>query len=168
MHRAYRGPFRVRIEARQRSGWRSKTSGKRNERDRHIGWGIGMERNVEEERAHSKPAGCPAFALRERELPAAARKSELPLSRFPRWGKAGAGGFPPRRRARCASSQKRWHASCAGSPHKRAAAPLCIPCEHCRAGLGNLTDNRTLVRPAAANWRIVYTEYMTLPFPPRR
>jgi transposase len=27
---------------------------------------IGMERNVEEERAHSKPAGCPAFALRER------------------------------------------------------------------------------------------------------
>src|SRR6516162_9330377 len=59
-----------------------------------------MERNVEEEQAHSKPAACPAFALRQRELPAAARKSELPLSRFPLRGKAGAGGFPPRR----------WHA----------------------------------------------------------
>ena len=55
---------------------------------------------MEEERAHSNAAECPTFALRRRELPAAARKSELPLSRFPRWGKAGAGGFPPRR----------WHA----------------------------------------------------------
>ena len=61
---------------------------------------IVMERNVEEERAHSNPPACPAFALRQHELPAAARKSELPLSRFPR-GKAGAGGFPPRR----------WHAA---------------------------------------------------------
>ena len=34
-------------------------------------------------------------------MPAAARKSELPLSRFPLRGKAGAGGFPPRR----------WHAA---------------------------------------------------------
>ena len=32
-------------------------------------------------------------------------------------GKAGAGGFPPRRTRR-------------GSPHKGAAAPLCVPCEH--------------------------------------
>src|SRR6516164_1383622 len=59
-----------------------------------------MKRNVEEEQAHSKPAASPAFALRQRELPAAARKPELPLSRFPLRGKAGAGGFPPRR----------WHA----------------------------------------------------------
>ena len=57
---------------------------------------------MEEERAHSKPAACPALALCQRELPAAARKSELPLSRFPLRGKAGAGGFPPRR----------WHAVC--------------------------------------------------------
>ena len=39
-----------------------------------------------------------------------------PLFPFPQ-GKAGAGGFPPRRTKR-------------GSPHKRAAAPLWIPCEH--------------------------------------
>ena len=56
---------------------------------------------MEEERAHRNPAACPSFALRQRELPAAARKSELPLSRFPLRGKAGAGGFPPRR----------WHAA---------------------------------------------------------
>src|SRR5215831_14303595 len=76
---------------------------------------IVMERNVEEERAHSKPAACPAFALRQRELPAAARKSELPLSRFPLRGKAGAGGFPPRR----------WHAVCQQKAlaHINAAAP---------------------------------------------
>ena len=40
-----------------------------------------------------------AHQPRPREL-SAARKSELPLSRFPLRGKAGAGGFPPRR----------WHA----------------------------------------------------------
>ena len=76
---------------------------------------IVMERNVEEERAHSKPAACPAFPLRQRELPAAARKSELPLSRFPLRGKAGAGGFPPRR----------WHAVCPQKAlaHIDAAAP---------------------------------------------
>ena len=76
---------------------------------------IVMERNVEEERAHSNPPACPAFALRQHELPAAARKSELPLSRFPLRGKAGAGGFPPRR----------WHAVCQQKAPARigAAAP---------------------------------------------
>jgi hypothetical protein len=100
LHRAQCGPWRVRIEARQRSGWRQQDFGKAERADRPIGLVIVMERNVEEERAHSKPAACPAFALCQRELPAAARKSELPLSRFPLRGKAGAGGFPPRR----------WHA----------------------------------------------------------
>ena len=63
------------------------------------------------------------------------KELDRPLSRFPLRGQAGAGGFPPRRPTRCVASKQRWHASCAGSPHKRAAAPLCIPCEHCRAGL---------------------------------
>ena len=51
---------------------------------------------------------------RQREVPAAAWKFELPLSRFPR-GKAGAGGFPPRR----------WHAMCQQKAlaHIDAAAP---------------------------------------------
>jgi hypothetical protein len=114
LHRAQCGPWRVRIEARQRSGWRQQDFGEAERADRHIGLVIVMERNVEEERAHRKPAACPAFALRQRELPAAARKSEIPLSRFPR-GKAGAGGFPPRR----------WHAVCQQTAlaHIDAAAP---------------------------------------------
>ncbi len=52
--------------------------------------------------------------------------SDLPLSRFPLRGKAGAGGFPPRRDT-CRASKKRWHVPCSGSPHKRGSAPLCIP-----------------------------------------
>jgi hypothetical protein len=69
------------------------------------------------------------------EFACGSKELERPLSRFPLRGKAGAGGFPPRRRTRCAASKKRWHASCAGSPHKRAAAPLWIPCEHGPQGL---------------------------------
>ena len=66
------------------------------------------------ERAHNKPAACLPSAPHPREL-SAARKSELPLSRFPLRGKAGAGGFPPRR----------WHAACQQKALARidAAAP---------------------------------------------
>ena len=71
----------------------------------------------------------------ERKTACGSKEFELPLSRFPRRGKAGEGGFPPRRQARCAASKRRWHASCAGSPHKRAAAPLWIPCERGKQGL---------------------------------
>ena len=46
---------------------------------------------------------------------------------FPPPGESRGGRVPPTPTARCAASKKRWHASCAGSPHKRAAAPLCIP-----------------------------------------
>ena len=56
---------------------------------------IVIERKVVAERAHTLPAASLPSAPRERELPAA-RKSELPLSRFPR-GKAGAGGSPRKR-----------------------------------------------------------------------
>jgi len=62
------------------------------------------------ERAHNKPAACLPSEPGQRELPAAARKSHLPLSRFPLRGKAGAGGFPPRR----------WHAVC----QQKALAPI--------------------------------------------
>ena len=99
---------------------------------------IVMERNVEEERAHSKPAACPAFALRQRQLPAAARKSELPLSRFPLRGKAGAGGFPPRR----------WHAVCQQKAlaHINAAAPPA-------RGVSNRCAETPLVHPPDGHQR---------------
>ena len=78
---------------------------------------IVMERKVEEDRAHTTVACLPS-APRQRELPAAARKYELPLSRFPLRGKAGAGGFPPRR---CAAPPAR------GVSKRSAEPPLRIP-----------------------------------------
>ena len=74
-----------------------------------------LEENVREERAHTPPAACLPALPRQREMPAAARKFELPLSRFPLRGQAGAGGFPPRR----------WHAVChqKALAHIAAAAP---------------------------------------------
>ena len=138
LHRAHHGPFRVRIEARQGVGGAGKTSGKLNREDRHM-LVIVMERKVVEERAHTKPAACLPSAQCNLELPAAARKSNLPLSRFPLRGKAGAGGFPPRR----------WHAACqqkalaridAAAPPARgvskrsAETPLAHPPDGCHRG----------------------------------
>ncbi len=46
---------------------------------------------------------------------------------FPLRGKAGAGGFPPRRKHAARQPKALARIDAAGSPHKRAAAPLCIP-----------------------------------------
>ena len=54
------------------------------------------------------------------------KEVDRPLSRFPLRGKAGAGGFPPRRDT-CRASQPRWHGACSGSPHKRDCVPLVHP-----------------------------------------
>ena len=123
LHRAHRGPLRVRIEARQRSGWSQRDFWESVERaDRPISLVIVMERNMEEERAHSQPAACLPSAPHQRELPAAAGKSELPLSRFPLRGKAGAGGFPPRR-WHAARQQKALARIGAAAPPERATGP---------------------------------------------
>jgi hypothetical protein len=61
---------------------------------------------------------------------------DRPLFRFPLRGQTGVGGFLPRRDTPRANKH-RCHASCGGSPHKRAAAPLCIPrCEATVIALG--------------------------------
>jgi len=57
--------------------------------------------------------------------PAAARKFDLPLFRFPLRGQTGAGGFPPRRKARCAPANRA--VPCMRLPHKRAAPPCASP-----------------------------------------
>src|SRR5579862_9194980 len=95
------------------------------------------------------------------------KEFDLPLSRFPLRGKAGAGGFPPRRQHAARPAKSAGTHRCAGSPHKRAAAPLWIPCERGNAGLATLRDNREVRTHALAEigrrWRIVYTKYLTLP-----
>jgi hypothetical protein len=54
------------------------------------------------------------------------KEFDLPFSRFPLRGQAGAGGFPPRRDT-CRASKNRWHVPCGGSPHKRGCCPLVHP-----------------------------------------
>jgi len=55
------------------------------------------------------------------------KELDLPLSRFPLRGQAGRGGFPPRRKHAASQQKALARIDAAGSPHKRAAAPLCIP-----------------------------------------
>ena len=65
--------------------------------------------------------------FRGRNQPAAARKFDLPLFRFPLRGQTGAGGFPPRRQARPAPANCAGPTRASGSPHKRAAPPCESP-----------------------------------------
>jgi len=81
-----------------RVGGTDKNSGKLIERSTYVSLTV-MERKVVEEQAYTQSAASLPPAPRNLEL-LAARKSDLPLTRFPLRGKAGAGGFPPRR----------WHA----------------------------------------------------------
>ncbi len=46
---------------------------------------------------------------------------------FPPRGKPGRGGFPPRRKHAARQPKPLARIDAAGSPHKRASAPLCIP-----------------------------------------
>jgi hypothetical protein len=94
------------------------------------------------------------------EMACGSKESERPLSRFPLRGKAGAGGFP-HAGARSAASKKRWHASCAGSPHKRAAAPLWVPCERGTQGLATCETTAGLVTITIGRHRPMSAEAFT-------
>ena len=114
LHRVHLRPIQSADRSTASSGWRRPDFWIA---DREIDIYVGnrhLERKVIEERAHTQPAACLLSAQGKLQMPAAARKSDLPLSRFPR-GKAGAGGFPPRR----------WHAACQQTALARigAAAP---------------------------------------------
>src|SRR5580704_8407169 len=65
--------------------------------------------------------------IRAAEMACGSKELDLPLSRFPLRGQAGAGGFPPRRKHATRQQRRLARIDAAGSPHKRAAAPLCIP-----------------------------------------
>jgi hypothetical protein len=61
-------------------------------------------------------------------------KEFAPLSRFPQ-GQAGAGGFPPRREARCAPRKSAWHASMPPAPPQEGCRPLGDPLRVLARGL---------------------------------
>ena len=82
---------------------------------------------MREERAHTPPVAYLPSVTRQREVPAAARKFELPLSLFPPGGKPGRGGFPPRRKHATRQQTALARIDAAGSPHKRGCRPLVDP-----------------------------------------
>ena len=98
------------------------------------------------------------IAREDQKSPAAARNLDLPLSRFPLRGQAGAGGFPPRR-STSRSSQRRWHAPCAGSPHKRGCRPLVDPLLRVASTAADAHNESLKEKIIGA----VYTKYLTLP-----
>ncbi len=95
------------------------------------------------------------------EMACGSEESKSPFPVSPK-GQAGAGRFPPRRKHAARQQKALARIDAAGSPHKRAAAPLCIPCVHCSAGLDNLYDTRNELRKQRRT-AIVYTKYLTLP-----
>jgi hypothetical protein len=93
--------------------------------------------------------------------PRAGAGSPFPVS--PSGGKPGREGSP-HAGATLRASQKRWHASCAGSPHKRAAAPLCIPrLAPRRIGPGREGREDRFNTSTKGTTGAVYTKYLTLP-----
>ena len=96
---------------------------------------IVMERKVVERATHST-SGVPATGPGQHELPAA--RKDLPLSRFPLRGKAGAGGFPPRR----------WHAA----RQQKALAPIDAAAPPAR-GVSNRCAETPLAHPPDGHQR---------------
>src|SRR4051812_46936973 len=92
------------------------------------------------------------------------RSPPFPVS--PSGGKAGAGGFPPRRQHAARQQKALARIDATGSPHKRGCRPLVYP-PLGRPGQGSATkyrdsaSRRTASRPKQG--RIVYTKYLTLP-----
>jgi hypothetical protein len=85
---------------------------------------------------------CFPSPIRAGAMACGSKEFDLPLSRFPLRGKAGAGGFPPRRKHAASQQKTLARIDAAGSPHKRAGAPLCIPrCAACGIW-GGSQDNR--------------------------
>jgi hypothetical protein len=74
---------------------------------------------VREERAHTPPAACLPSVPRQCEVPAAARKFELPLSGFPPPGESRGGQVPPTPLARFVPARSAGTPRCRGSPRKR-------------------------------------------------
>jgi hypothetical protein len=70
------------------------------------------------------PSPLPMKPLRETSLRQRGIESPFP---FPLTGKAGAGAFPPRRTHAARQPKTLASVDAIGSPHKRAAALLCIP-----------------------------------------
>ena len=125
MHRAQCGPFRVRIEARQRSGWCRRDFWKA---DREIDTYVGdrnLERKMVEKKASTySTSGVPTIGIMQAQN--ACGSTEVGNSPFPvsPRGKPGRAGSPHAAGTLCAS-KKRWHTSNAAAPPARGVSNRC-------------------------------------------
>jgi hypothetical protein len=107
-------------------------------------------------RARFQPSG------NEPEIACGSTEFGRPLSRFPLRGKAGAGGFPPRRQ-HVARPAKGAGTHRAPAPPTRGLPPPCVsPAQRAGAGLMQCRHSAGLKRRIDFG-RVVYTEYLTLP-----
>jgi hypothetical protein len=123
MHRAYRGPFRVRIEARQK-WWRRQIF-------RQLVYQRINDRRCSP-RSSSPVSWEGTFALLSRlEKPAAARKLISPFSVSPSGGKPGREGSP-HAGSTLHASKRRWHAAMRPAAPTRGLPPPCASPAHTR------------------------------------
>jgi hypothetical protein len=111
MHRAQCGPFRVRIEARQRSGWCRRDFWKA---DREIDIYVG-DRNLERKSGRKKAStystsGVPTIGVMQAQNACGSREVGTPPFPFPPGGKPGRAGSP-HAAGTLSASKKRWHTS---------------------------------------------------------
>ena len=108
-------------------------------------------------------SGDPRFRVSERACGSKVEELfvERPLFRFPLRGQTGAGGFPLRRKHDARQQNALSRIDAAGYPHKRAAAPLCIPCSV--FGRTGLTSRGPLMEAATARKRSCETFFSSLP-----
>jgi antitoxin (DNA-binding transcriptional repressor) of toxin-antitoxin stability system len=99
--------------------------------------------------------------------------SGTPFPVSPSGRKLGRERVPPTPAGTLPASKRRWQASCAGSPHKRAAAPLWIPREHftqgvtvcvtpCRASLRRLNADGKATKTLGESAREAGTEPLVI------
>jgi hypothetical protein len=89
------------------------------------------------------------------------KEFELPLSRFPLRGQAGAGRVPPTPEARCAPAKSAGTPRCCRLPPQEGCRPLVDPPLSSLPGHGGLRDNRN--RPNGLPRRHAYTNLLTTP-----
>jgi hypothetical protein len=82
----------------------------------------------------AKHCAVPENASGQRDANRLRRKEFDPPFPFPLRGKAGAGGFPPRREHAARQPKALARIDAVGSPHKRAAAPCVSPAQTPRRG----------------------------------
>ncbi len=121
MHRAHGGPFRVRIEARQRvvAAANFQKAGHR--------WDQRMSCHRAAGIVKLGVMGRQVYLIHKTRKACGSKEFDLPLFRFPLRGQTGAGGFPPRRKHVARQQKALASTDAAGSPTRGLPSPCGSP-----------------------------------------